>query len=766
MAEPDGVPGGAGFSSRVPEALGALAAGATACALAIRPVASGDAEGPGLLLLLASIAGLAAYAAALSYATGPGWPRGAGRGWGPWLLLFAGWLAISPVWAVEKFNAVVAAGTTISHLLLAGTILLVARTVGTAAACARALAATAVVVSAYACFQGAFLLPELSRQIAADPAILRRFAPEQQPEFLARLSGGEVFGTFFNPNSLAGFLALLLPMLVALASRPGLAGGIRIARGLLALIVAAALLWTKSKGGIGAAGVGLVVWIAIATRARWTPSWKAAAALLVLTAVVGGGAFVAMDGPARIHAARHNLSSSLGVRLNYWAAAGQLFLERPVTGLGPDNFATPYLRVKDFWSGETSRVHNDYLQVAVELGGVGLALFLGTWIVLALRGVRGSGGAVGLQAASGREGRSPAGPVDRWPPPRAAIPIGACLALVMADLLTGSLRLGPGVPVVSGVVAAMVWSGAWTTLGSRDDSGRAADAAVLPAALAGGLAAAAIHALVDFDLTVDGVAQTIWAVGAILLAMRVPVPDLPARPLGFVGQASLSLGGAAALIAMASGMLPRLMEADVRREEARALPLQEALESMERACERNPWSSEFAHERALLRHGRCVAVAAEVAKAPMEDLPTIVKLADRWVAECTVGTDAANRLNPEAPGIDHLQGISQENHAALYHALSERLGGTARERALELERIHRDLAESADARAALEYRTRAFYAWRHARHREAAGDSAGALLWFRLALEADRVTDLSRLKLDDASRTHAEEAVKRLAKNP
>lgn len=762
-------------SARLSEALGALAAGAAACALVVRPVASGEAEGPGFLLLLASIVGLAAYSAALSCAIGPGWPRGAGRGWALPLVALAAWLAVSPAWAVEKFAAAVSAGTWISHLLLAGTLLLLLRTPGRAAAFARALAATTVVVAAYACFQGAFLLPELQKQVKVDPGILDRFAQEQQQELLARLSGGEVFGTFFNPNSLAGFLALLLPVLVALAARPRLPRGMRVVRALLAFLAVATLAWTKSKGGIGAAAIGLLAWAMMAHRERWIPRWRWAAAGAGLALAGAAIAFFAFDGPGRIASARHNLSSSLGVRLNYWAAAERVFLEKPLTGWGPDNFETPYLRVKDVWSGEASRVHNDYLQVAVDLGAVGAVLFFVVWLVFVVQCVRapdpagtGTRGiaepSLGARRAGGAFGATSAALARRAPD--GAILVGACAALVMADLLSGSLRILPEVPVISGIVAAFVWYGAWATLGTKDEEGRAADAACLPAALAAGLIATAAHAMVDFDLSVDGVAQTIWAVAAMLLVMRVAEPDRPARPIGLVGQTVLSLGGAAALIAMASGFLPRLMSADVKREEARTLRLDQALKAMEVACEENPWSTEFATERARLRHARCAAMAAEVKKIPESELAAMVKLADAWVSECTAGTDAAHALNPEAAGIASLQGVSQENHAALYHALAQRLTGHARDRALKLEQNHRGAAEAADARAALEYPTRAEYAWRHARNLESSGDPGKAALWYARALEADRVTDLQRLKLDDASREHAVEALRRMGSAP
>lgn len=67
-------------------------------------------------------------------------------------------------------------------------------------------------------------------------------------------------------------------------------------------------------------------------------------------------------------------SSTLGLRMAYWKAGWEMIQERPVLGWGYSNFHQIPKRVPDL-SPESTTIHNFVIQIAAELGVIGLAVF-------------------------------------------------------------------------------------------------------------------------------------------------------------------------------------------------------------------------------------------------------------------------------------------------------------------------------------------------------------------------------------------------------
>ena len=202
------------------------------------------------------------------------------------------------------------------------------------------------------------------------------------------------YATFGQPNPFAGYLALTVPLLVALAASWALpearrclartvGAGLVALSGLAAGLGLVALLLTQSRGGWIGAGCGLaaVVWL-LGGRVRWL---GAAAAIVVLAGAVLsplGGRVV-----DRLEAGFGWRSDGVQVtpanfavqeRLAHWRAAWAMAERHPFLGVGAGNFSEHYRDLTPVWRFRLSQghAHNAFLQAAAQSGLLGLAAYL------------------------------------------------------------------------------------------------------------------------------------------------------------------------------------------------------------------------------------------------------------------------------------------------------------------------------------------------------------------------------------------------------
>ena len=187
-------------------------------------------------------------------------------------------------------------------------------------------------------------------------------------------------GGLFDPNY---FAAELIPAIVIACFLFVTTGSVR-ARWLFAAVAGidlVAFALTQSRGGIVGFAVALITAVVVAGRAR-----PRIVALVLVMAAAGLGYYFGYK-PAHVFqgGSRAGLAGTTSGRLDEWRVALKIFSGHPVGGVGLGNYqvvepsyATQNLNLSVVRQIVTDRlvVHNTYLQMAAELGLVGLCLFL------------------------------------------------------------------------------------------------------------------------------------------------------------------------------------------------------------------------------------------------------------------------------------------------------------------------------------------------------------------------------------------------------
>ncbi|MEO5960303.1 MAG: O-antigen ligase family protein [Opitutaceae bacterium] len=205
----------------------------------------------------------------------------------------------------------------------------------------------------------------------------------QAAQFLGRSSG-----PFGIPNSLAGFLLLLLPPCGAMAFRAGAQGTERIFFGWLALVLALGLGLTISRGAWVAFALAVPLWPLLAR--RWPLQRRVAIAATTLLVVLLGVAALYRTSPkVRDRFTRLVLDEGERTRPIMWRAAWQIFRAQPVFGSGAGSYNILFERHRtERVQGEPQWAHQEYLNTLSDYGLVGFALFFGACGAIAWRCAR------------------------------------------------------------------------------------------------------------------------------------------------------------------------------------------------------------------------------------------------------------------------------------------------------------------------------------------------------------------------------------------
>jgi len=192
----------------------------------------------------------------------------------------------------------------------------------------------------------------------------------------------QIFSTFFNPNSLGGFLAMIAPLALA-ATLADSTLWRRLLWGFSAIALASAIIPTKSKGAMVACAAALLLYLVLL--AWQSPRLRRLAAVVVITGVVAtvaAGVLAFQVPPARdwfVHTLRLDSQSNM-FRMLTWKGTLRLFDAHPGLGVGPGAFKYVYPRYAI--AGYTEAAHQNYLQMFAELGTVGGIVFL--WLLASI----------------------------------------------------------------------------------------------------------------------------------------------------------------------------------------------------------------------------------------------------------------------------------------------------------------------------------------------------------------------------------------------
>ncbi len=308
------------------------------------------------------------------------------------------------------------------------------------------------------CVRRAMDIATVARLLSVYGIVLALFATLQNLTYNGKLywlrtprSGGWIFGPYVNHNHYAGLMELLLPVPLVLCLSRRVAEGPKILLGCGAVLMASTVFLSGSRGGMAALTVQvLLLAIYLGTR-RKSPRTALALggfAMAAATLVIWLGGSTVADRLGTIHTeARTELTG--GVRGSIVRDGLHMLRQRPILGWGLGAFPTVYPQFRSFYTNLfVNEAHNDYVQLLVETGVLGLAAAL--WFLWALyrRGVMklsethlGTNGAValaGLLACSGIL-------VHSWVDFNLQIPANAalfyvCAVLAAADPLTESHR--------------------------------------------------------------------------------------------------------------------------------------------------------------------------------------------------------------------------------------------------------------------------------------------------------------------------------------
>lgn len=217
------------------------------------------------------------------------------------------------------------------------------------------------------------------------------FVPTELTNRLTRLTTESI-----NPNVLAGYLALLLPISLgpALFAWRQLGRMTQVVLIIGLLIMSPILLLTQSRAGVMAAGVGLVALGAL--RWRW--------GLIVVLILSGGGVLAFALGYQQVILEFLGSNVSLGgmaERQEIWSRAWFMIQDFFFTGIGMGSFAfvTDLLYPLFLSPPGVEHAHNLFLQVAVDLGVPGLLAYVATLTLVVVMAWRARQGLVEVDAS-------------------------------------------------------------------------------------------------------------------------------------------------------------------------------------------------------------------------------------------------------------------------------------------------------------------------------------------------------------------------------
>jgi O-antigen ligase len=197
------------------------------------------------------------------------------------------------------------------------------------------------------------------------------------------VAGGSIVkrvqGSFGHPNQYGGFLAVLIPLAVAVLVTRGLSPALRWLSAASLGLALLALQFSYARGAIAALVLGSLIWLAF-----MRPKIAALATVVVAVAAI---AFA----PAALKE-RFDPGAAGGdvpLRADIWTSAIDIYSAHPILGVGVDNFSNAYAELPSTQSTASQRrllhqdqlltpphAQNQYLNILAEEGLIGIVAFV------------------------------------------------------------------------------------------------------------------------------------------------------------------------------------------------------------------------------------------------------------------------------------------------------------------------------------------------------------------------------------------------------
>jgi O-antigen ligase len=212
-----------------------------------------------------------------------------------------------------------------------------------------------------------------------------------------------VYGFFGEPNPMAAYLEMTVPIVGAIAiwsfSRYGLRSPSTLALLGVAGVGSATLVLTQSRGGLlGAAAAALVVALMLGRRWRVTAlATLAVVGLLIAATPVGRSASGRLVSSFTSFGSQVETTSSTWAvqeRVAHWKAGLQMLENHPFSGVGAGNFNANFRNDTVVWRFRIPRghAHNDLIQLGAQAGYPGLIAYLAVLFTAGARLIRAARG--------------------------------------------------------------------------------------------------------------------------------------------------------------------------------------------------------------------------------------------------------------------------------------------------------------------------------------------------------------------------------------
>ena len=238
-----------------------------------------------------------------------------------------------------------------------------------AAECAREEGARKIFGLAMVVFGACYAFFALAQELTSNGKIFWMHSPQFH---------GSIYGSYVNHDHYAGLMEMLVPIPFVLSMGHLFRGGKRALVASCAVLMAATIFLSGSRGGMLAFVFEMVLFAALTVGKKRNPrialgTMAVCVFILALLIFLGrGGQVLGRLGDL-----------SPGIRLDITKDSLRMFSHRPVWGWGLGTFPTVYPSYRSFYTNLfVNEAHNDYAQLLVETGLLGFGLML--WFVARL----------------------------------------------------------------------------------------------------------------------------------------------------------------------------------------------------------------------------------------------------------------------------------------------------------------------------------------------------------------------------------------------